>query len=128
MLYPAKLVVTPVFLATTPRGLLLIYDEQAGSTHLGWITEAKLEDGVMSIKLAPAVVQKHGSSEWTRLEKYAFSAALSDSRFALEDHGGYHCSDSGLTYPTFRIYPESTIPPEYVRDHDTLIQYGKVIR
>jgi hypothetical protein len=128
MLHLAKLVVTPDFLVTTPRGLLLIYDERAGSTHLGWITEARLEDGVMSIKMAPAVIQKHGNNEWIKLEEHAFSAALSDSRVAFEDCGGYHCSDSGLTYPTFRIYPESTIPPEYVRDHDTLIQYGKVIR
>ncbi len=112
------------FLAQTPRGLLLIYDKVAGTTHLGWITEAKLEGKDMNIHMAPAVVQHHATGEWKKLEGHAFLVVLRDSCFAFEEYGGYHCSDSSMTYPTFRIYPEQAIPAGYERNHARLIEYG----
>ncbi|MCR4286114.1 MAG: hypothetical protein NUW00_04440 [Candidatus Kaiserbacteria bacterium] len=124
MLLPAKRAITPEFLEKTPNGLLLIYDEDSRTTHLGWVTEAKLNGEVMNVRMAPAVLRRHGSLEWEELKDHAFIAEISESRFALEDHGGYHCSDATLTHPTFRIYPADSIPPASERNHDTLIEYG----
>ena len=69
MLYPALKVITPDFLEKTINGLLLIFDENEEVKKLGWINEAKIENGSVVIALGLTVSQKFREQEWKKLDE-----------------------------------------------------------
>lgn len=128
MLHLAKTALNPNFLDNLTGGLLLVFDESKRTTHLGWIEKATLQGAGIRVTLKQSVVKNHRDpTTWEKLEFFTFEVQNLEGFTALDHCGGFHCSDSSLSEPTFKIYPASSIPTDCVREHASLIEYGNVM-
>jgi hypothetical protein len=128
MLHLIESALTPEFVKKTIGGLLLVFNENEGTRHLGWIKSAEVQKGKLKVELGRTIFQKIVSgNDWERLTNFVFEADF-EGYTALDDIGGFHCSDGILRQPNFKIFPASSIPPTYGRTIRRLVLYGDAFK